>query len=78
MTEIIGEWCNWQHGCRRLSHIELGDRLTVGQWPLEPLILVRFQVPQPCAGEQETLGSRPSSPVLRETAGDSGFCLSRA
>ena len=25
----------------------MGDRLTVGQRPLKPLILVRFQVPQP-------------------------------
>lgn len=24
----------------------LGDRLTVGQWPLKPLIGVRFPVPQ--------------------------------
>ncbi len=33
------------------SRIELGGRLMVGQWPLKPLILVRVQTSQLCAGK---------------------------
>lgn len=36
---------------RSLSRILLGDRLTVGHHPLEVVILVRIQVPEPNAGE---------------------------
>ncbi len=38
----------------------LGDRLTVGQRPLKPLILVRFQVPQPhCMNIKEKWREHP-------------------
>ncbi len=41
----------------------LGDRLTVGQRPLKPLILVRFQVPQPT----NEVNLRYYSPMIKKS-----------